>query len=229
MRSIGTAYAFFHFGGVCEFGCDFWGADRKFVILASSGACFVCNGQFFTVQRLEKALLANLPNDVVVVRIHFGMMGYFRTFCFPGTYTCLSFPTLQRQLGWMQGKISIRLWSNPWTDCRTGTQGKNPTDASEWRWDSRCPPHCFSLRARWSGAIQVNIETFQWTKQHRSHWLFLSIFGTMSDWNTWQCISITKCHSGCWNRNISSLQFSSLVSLHIIFNFLVKCSRAPSW
>ncbi|CAM6095791.1 unnamed protein product [Calypogeia fissa] len=39
---------------------------------------------FFTSQKLEKAVLANLPEDVVVVHIHFGMTGSFPIFLLPG-------------------------------------------------------------------------------------------------------------------------------------------------
>ncbi|CAM6089377.1 unnamed protein product [Calypogeia fissa] len=39
---------------------------------------------FFTRKKLENATLAKLPDDVIVVHIHFGMSGSFRTFAFPG-------------------------------------------------------------------------------------------------------------------------------------------------
>lgn len=35
-------------------------------------------------------MLANLPEDVVVIHIHFGMSGSFRTFVYPGKYGCCS-------------------------------------------------------------------------------------------------------------------------------------------
>ncbi|OAE23922.1 hypothetical protein AXG93_1217s1340 [Marchantia polymorpha subsp. ruderalis] len=41
-------------------------------------------GRFFTNHRLENAALEKLPEDVIVVHIHFGMSGSFRTFKFPG-------------------------------------------------------------------------------------------------------------------------------------------------
>ncbi|KAG6549538.1 hypothetical protein Mapa_008919 [Marchantia paleacea] len=39
---------------------------------------------FFTNHLLENAVLEKLPEDVIVVHIHFGMSGSFRTFKFPG-------------------------------------------------------------------------------------------------------------------------------------------------
>ncbi|KAL3691137.1 hypothetical protein R1sor_004788 [Riccia sorocarpa] len=39
---------------------------------------------FFTKQKIENAALNNLPEDVTVIHIHFGMSGSFRTYKFPG-------------------------------------------------------------------------------------------------------------------------------------------------